>query len=82
MAKTKHHSTMKSMFHFITRTIFTLLSFTLLAANPIKVAVITNQDGAHLSQYFAALAESEDFSSVIISDPEGQTVLAARIGLQ
>lgn len=69
---------MKGKFPSISPTLFTLLSFTILAANPIKVAVITNKDGAHLNQYFSALAECEGVRSVVLSDPGGETVVPAR----
>jgi predicted dehydrogenase len=44
----------------------------------IPVGVITNAQGAHLSQYFAALAKTEEVASVSLADPSGQTVALAK----
>jgi predicted dehydrogenase len=45
------------------------------------VAVITNQEGAHLSGYFSSLAASAETSRVLLADPSGQNFEAARIAL-
>jgi predicted dehydrogenase len=37
----------------------------------IKVAVITNAEGAHLSAYFSALRDCPEASSVVLCDPSG-----------
>ena len=64
--------------------LFSILSLTVLllptlyAANPIKVAIITNGEGAHLGSYYTALAECDDVRSVVLSDPDGETVVPAR----
>ncbi|MBI4625997.1 MAG: Gfo/Idh/MocA family oxidoreductase [Verrucomicrobia bacterium] len=42
------------------------------------VAVITNHEGAHLSAYFPALAESAETGSVLLADPSGKTIAEAR----
>ena len=47
----------------------------------IKVAVVTQADGAHLPDYFAALAQIEEAESVALSDPSGKSVDAARKAL-
>jgi predicted dehydrogenase len=44
----------------------------------IKVGVITSAEGAHLDLYFAALAETPEVESVVLADPSGQIVSAAR----
>jgi UDP-N-acetyl-2-amino-2-deoxyglucuronate dehydrogenase len=49
--------------------------------NSIKVGVITNAQGAHLPDYFASLARTEEVDAVVLADPSGQTVAAARKGL-
>jgi predicted dehydrogenase len=45
------------------------------------VAFITNDEGAHLSMYLLALAESKEISSVILADPSGKMVAVARQAL-
>ncbi len=45
------------------------------------VAVITNDEGAHVSAYLAALAASEEVKAVVLADPSGQTEAAARKAL-
>jgi len=57
-----------------------LLVTTLPAQNPQRatVAVITNQEGAHLSAYFPALAQSAETGVVVLADPSGKTVGDAR----
>lgn len=40
----------------------------------IKVAVITNAGGAHLSAYFSALAQTAEATSVVLADQHGQAV--------
>jgi hypothetical protein len=47
----------------------------------IKVGVITNAQGAHLSDYFGSLAKTEEVDSVALADPSGETVAAARKAL-
>ncbi len=47
----------------------------------IKVGVITQEQGAHLPDYFAALAQIEEAESVALSDPSGKSVDAARKAL-
>ncbi len=47
----------------------------------VVVAVITNAGGAHLSAYFSALAQAEEVTSVVLSDPSGKTVEKAREAL-
>ena len=44
----------------------------------IKVAVITNSGGAHLSAYLTALAKTEEATSVVLSDTHGTFVALAR----
>src|SRR5262245_65484986 len=44
----------------------------------IKVAVITQQDGAHLADYFGSLAKIEEAESVALVDPSGKSEAAAR----
>ena len=50
-------------------------------AKRIKVAVVTGADGAHLSAYFPALAETAEASPVVLSDPSGESFAAARAAL-
>jgi UDP-N-acetyl-2-amino-2-deoxyglucuronate dehydrogenase len=47
----------------------------------IKVAVITNAEGAHLGAYFPALAQTAEAESVVLADPSGVTVAQARKAL-
>src|SRR5689334_7002465 len=47
----------------------------------IKVAVITQEDGAHLSSYFEALAKTDEASAVAVADPSGKSEAAARKAL-
>jgi predicted dehydrogenase len=44
----------------------------------IKVAVITQQDGAHLADYFGSLAKIEEAESVALVDPSGKSEAAAK----
>ena len=44
----------------------------------VKVAVITNAEGAHIDLYFEALAETPEVASVVLADPDGKTVAPAR----
>jgi predicted dehydrogenase len=48
---------------------------------PIKVAVLTHAQGAHLDHYFSALAKVEEVGAVALADPGGQTVAAAKKAL-
>ena len=50
-------------------------------AKRIKVAVVTGADGAHLSSYFPALADTVEAASVVLSDPSGESFAAARKAL-
>lgn len=45
------------------------------------VAVITNQEGAHLSAYFPALAQSAETGTVLLADPSGKAATEARKAL-
>src|SRR5881628_2720648 len=47
----------------------------------IKVAVLTQAQGAHLPDYFGSLAKIDEAESVALSDPSGKTVDAARKAL-
>jgi UDP-N-acetyl-2-amino-2-deoxyglucuronate dehydrogenase len=47
----------------------------------IKVAVITQADGAHLPDYFSSLAKIEEAECVALADPSGQSEQAARKAL-
>ncbi len=47
----------------------------------IKVAVITQEDGAHLPDYFGSLAKIEEVESVAVADPSGKCVEMARKNL-
>ena len=47
----------------------------------IKVAVITQAEGAHLPDYFGSLARIEEAESVALADPSGKSVDAARKAL-
>lgn len=47
----------------------------------VVVAVITNAEGAHLNAYFPALAQAREVTSVVLSDPSGETVDKARKSL-
>ncbi len=47
----------------------------------IKAAVITQQDGAHLADYFGSLAKIEECESVALVDPSGKSEAAARKAL-
>ena len=47
----------------------------------IKVAVVTGADGAHLSAYFPALAETAEAAPVVLSDPSGESFAAAQKAL-
>jgi len=42
------------------------------------VGVITHEVGAHLGQYFNSLAQAEEVTSVVLSDPSGKSVPEAR----
>ena len=50
-------------------------------AKSIKACVITHRQGAHLSHYFAALAEAGEVAEVALSDPGGDTTQDARRAL-
>ena len=50
-------------------------------ADPIKVGVITQENGPHLSGYLRSLAEIEGVEEVAISDESGATFLKARESL-
>jgi len=43
----------------------------------IKVAVVTGADGAHLSAYFPALADTAEAAPVVLFDPSGESFAAA-----
>ena len=45
---------------------------------PIKVGLLTNADGAHVSAYLQALAAAQDCSKVILGDSDGKWEDAAR----
>jgi predicted dehydrogenase len=47
----------------------------------IKVAVITQAEGAHLPDYFGSLARIEEAEAVALADPSGKTADAARKAL-
>src|SRR5438477_8263060 len=47
----------------------------------IKVAVITQPQGAHLPDYFGSLAKIEEAEAVALVDPTGNTADAARKAL-
>jgi predicted dehydrogenase len=47
----------------------------------IKVAVITQADGAHLPDYFGSLARIEEADAIALSDPSEESVEAARKAL-
>lgn len=47
----------------------------------IKVGVITQEQGAHLPDYFGSLAKIDEAESVALSDPSGKTVAMARKAL-
>jgi predicted dehydrogenase len=47
----------------------------------IKTAVITQQDGAHLPDYFGSLAKIEEAESVALVDPSGRSEAAAKKAL-
>lgn len=47
-------------------------------AEKIKVAVLTDAGGAHLSSYFEALAKIEAVGSVVLGDPSGASEASAR----
>jgi predicted dehydrogenase len=47
----------------------------------IKVGVLTNAHGAHLSDYFSSLAKTEEVEAVALADPSGQTVALAKKSL-
>jgi len=46
--------------------------------NPGAVGVITHEGGAHLGHYFSSLAQTEEVTSVVLSDPSGKSVPGAR----
>lgn len=50
-------------------------------AQSIKVAVLTNAGGAHLSAYFPALAQTMEAESVVLADPSARTVAPAKKAL-
>jgi predicted dehydrogenase len=47
----------------------------------IKVGVITEAQGAHLSAYFDSLAKAEEAETVVLADPSGQSLAPARKAL-
>src|SRR5262245_26112919 len=47
----------------------------------IKVGIITEAQGAHLSAYFDSLAKVGEAVAVVLADPSGQSVAAARKAL-
>jgi predicted dehydrogenase len=47
----------------------------------IQVGIITNAEGAHLDQYFASLAKTEEAAGVALADPSGKTVERAKKAL-
>src|SRR5262245_19369966 len=47
----------------------------------ITVGVITHAQGAHLDNYFTALAETEEAEAVFVADPSGKTLERAKKGL-
>jgi predicted dehydrogenase len=47
----------------------------------IKVAVVTQPEGAHLGDYFGSLAKIEEAEAVALLDPTGKTAAAARKAL-
>lgn len=49
--------------------------------NSIDVGVFTDSGGAHLGAYLAALAEIEECNNVVLCDPSGESVAAARMTL-
>ncbi|MFC1596498.1 Gfo/Idh/MocA family protein [Planctomycetota bacterium] len=49
--------------------------------NPGAVGVITHEGGAHLGHYFGSLAQTEEVTSVVLSDPSGKSVPGARKAL-
>ena len=44
----------------------------------IRAGVITEDGGAHLPNYFASLAQTEEVASVALSDPSGESEPLAR----
>jgi len=48
------------------------------SAKPCTVGVITHEGGAHLGHYFTSLAQAEEVTSVVLSDPSGNSVPDAR----
>lgn len=46
--------------------------------NTIRVGVLTEGDGAHLPEYFGALAQTPEADRVAIADPSGQSTKLAR----
>ncbi|MGH7173897.1 MAG: Gfo/Idh/MocA family protein [Gemmataceae bacterium] len=50
-------------------------------AKSIKVAVLTNAEGAHLGAYFPALAQTQEAESVVLADPSGRTAAQAKKAL-
>lgn len=47
----------------------------------IRVGVITQADGAHLTDYFGALAKIEEAEAVVLADPSGKSADTARKAL-
>jgi UDP-N-acetyl-2-amino-2-deoxyglucuronate dehydrogenase len=47
----------------------------------IKVAVLTNAEGAHLDAYIPALARTKEAESVVLADPSGRTTALAQKAL-
>jgi predicted dehydrogenase len=59
------------------RSVYPLPGETTMPEN-IQVGIITNAEGAHLNEYFSALAKTEEASAVHLADPSGKTVERAR----
>ena len=50
-------------------------------AKSVKVGVITQAGGAHLPDYFGALAKIEEAEAVALADPSGESEAVARKAL-
>jgi hypothetical protein len=53
----------------------------LIMPKAIRVAVVTNEDGTHLTDFFPSLAAIEEVESVALVDPSGTAVALARKSL-
>src|SRR5215468_6506435 len=51
------------------------------ATLPIEAALLTHEDGPHLSAYIEALAHASEIGSVSLCDPSGKTESVVRKGL-